>query len=121
MEWKPLSELKVGLLTLLALASVVFMSVKITSNQPGFGSYVTYKTILDDASGIMEKSNIKVAGINAGKIKKIELAGNKALITFEMKEDIKITKNSRLQLKSVGFLGDKFLDVDIGAADTTRL
>ena len=116
-----MSELKVGLLTLLALASVVFMSVKITSNQPGFGSYVTYKTILDDASGIMEKSNIKVAGINAGKIKKIELAGNKALITFEMKEDIKITKNSRLQLKSVGFLGDKFLDVDIGAADTKRL
>lgn len=116
-----MSELKVGLLTLMALASVVFMSVKITSNQPGFGDYVTYKTILDDASGIMEKSNIKVAGINAGKITKIELAGNKALVTFEMKEDIKITKNSRLQIKSVGFLGDKFLDVDLGTADPQRL
>lgn len=116
-----MSELKVGLLTLLALASVVFMSVKITSNQPGFGDYVTYKTILDDASGILEKSNIKVAGINAGKIKKIELAGSKALVTFEMKEDIKITKNSRLQIKSVGFLGDKFLDVNLGEADPVRL
>lgn len=116
-----MSELKVGLLTLLALGSVVFMSVKITSNQPGFGSYVTYKTILEDASGIMEKSNIKVAGINAGKIKKIELAGSKALLTFQMKEDIKITKNARLQVKSVGFLGDKYIDVDLGEADPIRL
>lgn len=116
-----MSELKVGLLTLMALASVVFMSVKITSNQPGFGSYVTYRTMLDDASGIMEKSNIKVAGINAGKIKKIELSGNKALLTFEMRDGIKVTKNSRLTVKSVGFLGDKYIDVDLGAADAERL
>lgn len=116
-----MSELKVGLLTLLALGSVVFMSLKITSNQSGFGDYTTYRTILDDASGIFEKSSIKVAGINAGKIKSIELQGNKALVIFEIKDDIKITKNSRMKVKSVGFLGDKFIDVDLGAVDGTRL
>ncbi len=110
-----MSELKVGLLTLFALASVVFMSVKVTSNQSGFGQHTQYRTILDDASGIFEKSAIKVAGINAGRIKSIELQGNKALLTFELRDDIKVTKNSRLKIKSVGFLGDKFIDVDLGA------
>ncbi len=97
------------------------MSLKITSNQSGFGDYTTYRTILDDASGIFEKSSIKVAGINAGKIKSIELQGNKALLTFEMRDDIKITKNARLKVKSVGFLGDKFIDVDLGTTAGPRL
>jgi phospholipid/cholesterol/gamma-HCH transport system substrate-binding protein len=117
-----LNPLKVGLLTLAAMASIVVMSLKITSNKSGFGEYVTYKTILDDASGIFEKSSIKVAGINAGRIKKIQLNGAQgALVTFEMLEDVKLTENSRLKIKSVGFLGDKYLDIILGDQSGERL
>ncbi len=112
-----MNPLKVGLLTLAALASVVVMSLKITSNQSGFGKHVQYKTVLTDASGIFEKTPIKVAGINAGKIKSIELKGNKALITFEILEDVFVTRNAKLKIKSVGLLGDKFIDMDVGSHD----
>ncbi len=83
-----MNPLKVGLLTLVAMASVVVMSLKITQNQSGFGKHITYKTILKDASGIFEKTPIKVAGINAGKIKSIELENSQALIIFEIQEEI---------------------------------
>lgn len=116
-----MNPLKVGLLTLAAIASVVVMSLKITSNQSGFGEYAEYKTILKDASGIFEKTSIKVAGINAGKIKKIELNGTEALITFEMLEAIKVTNNSKLKIKSVGFLGDKYIDIDLGDQNAEKL
>jgi phospholipid/cholesterol/gamma-HCH transport system substrate-binding protein len=119
---KFLNPLKVGLLTLAALASVVIMSLKITTNKSGFGNYVTYKTVLKDASGIFEKSSIKVAGINAGRIKSIELNGaDGALLTFEMLEGIKITNNSRMKIKSVGFLGDKYLDIILGDQSADKL
>ncbi len=116
-----MNPLKVGLLTLVALASVVVMSLKITQNQSGFGQHVQYKTILEDASGIFEKTPIKVAGINAGRIKKIELEGNKALLTFEMLEAIKVTPSATLKIKSVGLLGDKFIDMDLGDQRGDRL
>lgn len=117
-----MNPLKVGLLTLAALASIVVMSLKITTNKSGFGDYVTYKTVLKDASGIFEKSNIKVAGINAGRIKSIELNGaDGALLTFEMLEAIKITNNSRMKIKSVGFLGDKYLDIVLGDQNADKL
>ncbi len=109
-----MNPLKVGLLALVAMASVVVMSLKITQNQSGFGKHIQYKTIISDASGIFEKTPIKVAGINAGRIKSIELEGNKALITFEIIEKIKITSSSKLKIKSVGLLGDKFIDMDLG-------
>ncbi len=104
-----------------ALASVVVMSLKITSNQSGFGDHITYKTIMDDASGILEKTPIKVAGINAGRIRSIELEGNKALITFEVLEKIKVTPEARLKVKSVGLLGDKYIDMDLGTNQGNRL
>jgi len=116
-----LNPLKVGLLALAAMASVVVMSLKITQNQSGFGKHVQYQTVLTDASGIFEKTPIKVAGINAGKIKKIQLTGNKALITFEILEDIKITPSAKLKIKSVGLLGDKFIDMDLGDQSGDRL
>ena len=117
-----MNPLKVGLLTLAAMASIVVMSLKITSNKSGFGEYITYKTVLDDASGIFEKSSIKVAGINAGRIKKIQLNGAQgALVTFEMLEEVKLTNNSKLKIKSVGFLGDKYLDIILGDQSSERL
>ena len=116
-----MNELKVGLLALATMASIVFMSIKVTSNQSGFGDYVPYKTIVSDASGIFPKTPIKVAGINAGRIKSIELGDdNKAIITFEILERIKIAKGSRLSIKSVGFLGDKYLEIAISKS-TDRL
>src|SRR5690606_24027502 len=87
----------------------------------GFGEHIQYKTILEDASGIFEKTPIKVAGINAGRIKKIELHGNKALITFEILEEIKITPDAKMKIKSVGLLGDKFIDMDLGTQQGDRL
>lgn len=111
------NEFKVGLMALATIAAVVVMSFKITSNQSGFGDYVTYRTIVGDASGIFPKTPIKVAGINAGRIKGIELTGNQALITFEVLEDIKVPKDSRLRIKTVGFLGDKYLEISVGKSD----
>lgn len=109
-----MNELKVGLLALSAIAAVIFMSLKITSNQSGFGEHITYRTIMNDAAGIFPKTPITVAGINAGRIKKIELSGSQALITFEIKKDLPLTKNSFLRIKTVGFLGDKYLDIYMG-------
>ena len=111
-----MNEFKVGLMALFSMVAIIVMSLMVTSNQSGFGKYVTYRTIINDASGIFPKTPIKVAGINAGRIKEIELQGNKALITFEVLERVRITQNSQLKIKSVGFLGDKYLEIYIGNA-----
>lgn len=112
-----MNEFKVGLMAIAAMGAIIIMSLKITSNQSGFGDYVSYKTIVRDASGIFPKTPIRVAGINAGRIKKIELIGNNALINFEVLEKVKVTTNSKLRIKSVGFLGDKYLEIYIGDSD----
>lgn len=112
-----MNEFKVGLMALASMIAVVVMSLVVTSNQSGFGAYNEYYTTISDASGIFPKTPIKVAGINAGRIKDIELTGNKAKITFEVLDRVKITKGSVLKIRSVGFLGDKYLEIYIANND----
>ena len=109
-----MNELKVGFLTILTMVAIGFMSILVTSNQSGFASHIAYQTRLKDAAGIFPKTPIRVAGINAGRIKSIELVDNDALVTFEILERIKIPKGSRLRIKTVGFLGDKYLEIILG-------
>lgn len=116
-----MNEFRVGLLAIMAIVMVVYMSWKVTSQQSGFGPYVSYRTIIDDASGIFPKTSIRVAGINAGRIKTIKLQGNLALITFEVLEKVRVTKGSKLIVKTVGFLGDKYLEIRINTDSTERL
>lgn len=116
-----MTELKVGLLSIATVLAVVFMSFQVTKNQSGFGEYISYKTILEDASGIFPKTPIKVAGIIAGRIKSIELSGNKALIEFEVLEKVKVTEGSVLKIKAVGFLGDKFLEIGVNTKSSKIL
>lgn len=112
-----MNELKVGLLAISAMFAVGYMSLKVTSNQSGFGDYITYRTIVSDASGIFPKTPIKVAGISAGKIKSIELQGNHALITFEILKKVLVSSDSKLVVKTVGFLGDRYLEIRIGKTE----
>lgn len=116
-----MNELKVGLLSLMAIASLVIVSLQVTSNKTNFGEFVEYRTILNDATGIYEKSSIKVAGIVAGRINSIELSGSQALVKFEVLKSIKVTQFSVLRIKSVGFLGDKYIDIFLGNPDAPRL
>ena len=106
-----MNEFRVGLLALASLAAIVLMSLKVTSNQSGFGEYITYRTILKDASGIFPKTPIKIAGISAGKIKNIHLEGTNAMVSFEVLKRIPVPKGSRLRINTVGFLGDKYLEI----------
>ena len=105
---------KVGLMALASMAAIVYISVRVTSNQSGFGNYITYQALVRDASGIFSKTPIRIAGVNAGRVVGVALKDNNALVTFEVREDIVVSKDSTLRIRAVGFFGDKYLEILLG-------
>lgn len=106
-----MTEFRVGLFTLAALAAFGVASLKITANKAIFGDYKKYRAIVKDATGIFPRTSIKVAGINAGEIEKIGLKGDAAELHFKLKAEIPLTQNSFMRIKTVGFLGEKYIDI----------
>jgi phospholipid/cholesterol/gamma-HCH transport system substrate-binding protein len=76
--------------------------------------------IVKDASGIFPRTSIKVAGINAGQIEGIGLKGDAAELVFKLKSEIPLTENSYMRIKTVGFLGEKYIDVVVGEPSELR-
>ncbi|HEX8744968.1 MAG TPA: MlaD family protein [Thermoleophilaceae bacterium] len=73
-------------IALLALVAVVAFAA--ASSEEGGGGGIRYVVELDNAFGMVEEGDVRVAGTNAGKIKKIELdeRTKKALVEIELTE-----------------------------------
>ena len=104
-------EFRVGVFTLLGLAATSFAVFVVSPDLFERDSKNSYYTILADASGILPKTHVKTNGVNVGKVKKVSLDNNATKVVFEIRDDVKIPKGSRIEIRTVGFLGDRFLEI----------
>src|SRR5688572_29962599 len=115
------TPLKVGLLV--SGAFVAFMIfLQIVSTQ-GLGSADSYDVwaLFDDVLGLEPKSPVQIAGVDIGRIKKIELSEGKAKVTLEIEGDVALYENAKIEKVSISLLGDYKLAVEPGSSDKRRL
>lgn len=103
-------EVQVGLFVFLACAIIAAFSFRITDT-PIFRHGKNYVVFLSDATGIFKNSKVKMAGIDIGVIRKIELEGNRAKLTLLIDKEYEIPKNSIVVPRPLGILGDKFIEI----------
>ena len=105
---KLLTPLRVGLLTLVGLGAFIFLFGNVKEGIDE-GSGYTVHAIFDDASGLLAKSRVQVAGINIGQIEAIELAGEKAKVTIRV--TIPLYQDAAVIKKQASMLGDYYLSL----------
>ncbi|MFH1784507.1 MAG: MlaD family protein [bacterium] len=79
------------------------------------------KVMFNDVSGLPEKAPVKSAGVDIGKVQKIDLVGNKAQVTVWIKEEIKIHRDSKVTIVSTGVIGTKYMELTLGSQDESVL
>lgn len=110
------TELKVGFFAIFVIVILAFMTFKIGGidwmKKEGYIVYVYFKNI----AGLDEKTKVKVAGVNAGVIEKIELDKGKAKLTVRIDKNVNLYSDASASIKAAGLLGDKYLDIKTGSA-----
>ncbi|MBE0425511.1 MAG: MCE family protein [Nitrospirae bacterium] len=111
------TELKVGIFAVTVIAILAFMTFKIGGldwiKKEGHAVYVYFNNI----AGLNEKTKVKVAGVDAGVIEKIELKDGKAKLTVKMDKDVKLYSDASATIKAAGLLGDKYLEIKTGSKE----
>jgi virulence factor Mce-like protein len=107
-----------GLLAVLAAcAGVVLLVQQSASRGP---AVPTYKVELDNAFGLTEGGDFKVAGVRSGKTTKIDLdkRTNRAIVTFEITEAGfgSLRKDTRCSVEPQSLIGEYYVDCDPGVA-----
>lgn len=111
------NELKVGCLTLgvLALVAVGGLST-LDGLWPGEPFY-TVHVLAPNANGLYAGTKVKLAGVEIGAIRDIEVVGNQARLELELRDAYKLPTDSVAELKASGLLGEYFIAVDLGRED----
>lgn len=120
---KPLTqmpEFKVGLLVLIVAALIAVMSMRV-SEDPTVGGAKKYWFLTPNASGLVKKSAIKMAGIPIGVIKEIRLSQGIARIDLVVRDEVDLRQSARVEIKANGILGDKYVEISPGSPEDPAL
>jgi phospholipid/cholesterol/gamma-HCH transport system substrate-binding protein len=111
---------KVGALVVAALIAAFFLyrAVDETSAR-GEGYHV--HALFRDASGLITKSRVTIAGIPVGRIDRITLEGDRARVEIEMDGDVALFDDARARRESASLLGEYLVAIHPGTSTGRQL
>jgi phospholipid/cholesterol/gamma-HCH transport system substrate-binding protein len=92
----------------------------VSKDSGGKGGYTVY-THLKDATGLVNKSRVKIAGIPVGYIDGITLDRDEAKVTIRMDKDVPLHVDATAAKRSSSLLGDQILVLTPGTEGNPKL
>ncbi|KXW69484.1 hypothetical protein MPHL43072_02245 [Mycolicibacterium phlei DSM 43072] len=86
-----------------------------------FEKQSVYKAEFSNVSGLEEGNFVRVAGVEVGKVKKIDLLGDTALVEFSADNAVVLTRGTQAAIRYDNPIGGRFLELLEGAGGTERL
>lgn len=114
------SALKVGTFTVVTVALGAAVYGFVVKGRFGRDGYVVY-ALMDDAMGVANHSQVRIAGIPVGSIERVSLEGNQARIDIRIDEDVKLYEDAAVTKVSSSLLGEYFLKVAAGTEGRREL
>lgn len=112
------TEAKVGILVLLGIILLFFMSFRISRLERIKGE--VYTALFPSVSGVVVNSDVEVAGVPVGKVEKIGLEGGMAKVWMKIGQ-VQLHEDAEAIIRTHGVLGDKYIEVKPGSPDTPLL
>lgn len=111
-------ELAAGFFLLVGIFSLAFISVKLGRLEViGGGGYTLYAEF-EKAGGLKNGAVVEIAGVEVGKVKKINLNKNyQAMIEFMINKDVEIQEDAIASIKTKGLIGEKYVLITPGGSD----
>jgi len=107
------SELKIGLMAVIALALTAVLVVAVGGASGFFWERYSLKTTFDNVQGLKSGAIVRVAGVEVGKVTDVHLKGSTVEVDLSVKKEnqSRITTESRASIGSMSLLGEPLIDV----------
>jgi phospholipid/cholesterol/gamma-HCH transport system substrate-binding protein len=113
------SQLKVGVLVIVALAALAALVFLMSGSTGGlFAGKITLRSYFENAAGLKVGAPVNLEGVTVGNVKSIRIAPGRKLTPVEV--IMKVSRNyindihedSKTSLDTIGVLGDTVVDID---------
>lgn len=113
-------ELAVGLFMLIGFGAFGYLALQL-GEVPWLTASSTYilKAEFDNVSGVKKGASVQVAGVPVGEVDEIRLGENEAaVLSLRIDKKVKVPIDSMASVKSQGIIGDKYIQLSLGADET---
>lgn len=117
------SQLRVGIMAMVALSLLAFLIFLMTGSENPFEEKATLYTYMMDSAAMTEGSAVRLNGILIGKVKRIEITGDKdnsrairMTLAIDRNALALIPEDSIVGFSAENVLGSKFLNIRRGAS-----
>lgn len=111
------NEFKVGLLGIVATVLGGGLISRVDDRPRGTADTYTLYAYLDSADGVYPSTQVTVAGVPVGSVRKVVLEQDQALVTLDITSGAVLPLDSTGELRMEGVLGDKVFRILPGVAD----
>lgn len=105
------AEAKVGLLVLGSSVILLWMTMMVGKFDFGKPEGYQVTATFDTVSGLDLKAAVRMAGVQIGTVEAVELEDSKAKVILRIDPDVKIPRGAEAAVKTMGLLGDKYVDL----------
>lgn len=99
----------VGAVTLVLIVLAVLAAFN-ADDLPIIGGGTTYTAEFSESAGLRPGNEVRVAGVKVGDVRSVELARNKVLVDFKVR-DVSVGDKSTISIQIKTLLGDKYLAI----------
>src|ERR1051326_517610 len=114
------SSLKVGIVVLIGLIVFVFIVSIVGTEQNIFTSTYSLKFFVTNVHGLVNGAMVTLGGLKIGYVSDMKFTTRESVNGVDVTMDVlskyrsSITKSTIAQIKTIGLLGDKYIDLTIG-------
>ncbi|GEM_PF-1828979 len=111
------NEFKVGLLGIVATVLGAGLVSRVDDRPSGDGGDYTLYAYLDSAEGVYPSTQVQIAGVPVGTVRKVVLEEDQALVTIDITSGAELPLDSTGELRLEGILGDKVFRIVPGVSE----
>ncbi len=113
---------KLGAFILVCLGFTAYLGFTIGNIRLGdigpFDHTYELSATFDDVTGLLKDDNVKVAGVRVGKVTGIEIDKGKALVRFQVRDDVKLPTDTEVAVRWRNLLGQRYVYLYPGRGST---
>lgn len=111
------TEISVGVFMMVGIACLVYLSVNLGGVDLFGSNTFTINARFGSIEGLEVGSSVEIAGVPVGKVKRITLEEDEALLHMEIQKGTRITDDTIASIRTKGVIGDKFVKLSPGGSD----
>lgn len=110
-------ETGVGIFIIVGLLSLAYLSVNLGDVELFGSEQYPVTARFANVSGLKAGATVEIAGVEIGKVSKIELNDYEAVVGMLINPEVRLQEDSIASIRTQGIIGDKYIKIKTGGAE----